>query len=183
MVRLAVRRACAALADVRLAAALEPQADRHSCRGLVLRLLVPAAFGWFAPDAARLSFARWLLGSSERWPQRTYLTVMGLDARGRLVVPRDERWLLEVRTDLPLIESRGGRWVVGGRGEPLVLSRKPERPAIPQPVMVRERTADGSTRAGVMVEAEPGAIPLRVPAGVGLVDIRAEPAATTGSNP
>ena len=34
---------------------------------------------------------------------------MGLDARGRLVAPRDERFMVEVRTDLPLIEPRGRR--------------------------------------------------------------------------
>ena len=68
---------------------------------LLVGLLVPVLFGWWAPHAARLSFARWLLGSSERWPQQTYLTVMGLDSRGRLLAPRDERFLMEVRTDLP----------------------------------------------------------------------------------
>ena len=82
-----------------------------------------------APDAARLSFARWLLGSTERWPQRTYLTVTGLDGRGRLVAPRDERFTLEVRSDLPGLQSRGGRWIVPGRGEPLALRRKPASPA------------------------------------------------------
>ena len=122
---------------------------------LFCSLLVPVLFGWWAPHAARLSFARWLLGSSERWPQRTYLTVMGLDAGGRLLAPRDERFLTEVRTDLPEIESRAGRWVVHGRGEPLVLRWKPERPRTPEAVQVQERTADGSTRAGMMVEADP----------------------------
>ena len=95
---------------------------------LLVALLIPAAFALGAPDAARLSFARWLLGSNERWPQRTYLTVTGLDGRGRLVAPRDERFTLEVRSDLPGLQSRGGRWVVPGRGEPLALRRKPESP-------------------------------------------------------
>ena len=80
---------------------------------------------------------------------------MGLDAGGRLLAPRDERFLMEVRTDLPEIESRAGRWVVHGRGEPLVLSWKPERLRTPEAVQVRERTAGGITRAGMMVEADP----------------------------
>ena len=102
-----------------------------------------------------MSAARWLLGSTERWPQQTYLTVMGLDARGRLVAPRDERFLIEVRTDLPLLEARGDRWKVGGRGEPLMIRRKPVKPTAPDVVRLRERTGEGSTRAGTMVEADP----------------------------
>ena len=70
------------------------------------------AFAALAPDPARLSLARWLFGSSERWPQRTYLTVMGLDDSGRLVVPRDERFMMEVRSDLPLVESQADRLIV-----------------------------------------------------------------------
>ena len=80
---------------------------------------------------------------------------MGLDARGRLVAPRDERFLIEVRTDLPLIEARGDGWKVGGRGEPLLIRRKPDKPTTPEAVRIRERTADGTTRAGTMVEADP----------------------------
>ena len=84
------------------------------------------------PDAARLSLARWLLGSTERWPQRTYLTVTGLGDGDRLLAPRDEPFALEVRADLPLLEPRGdrldrrragaSRWRCG---------RKPESPASP----------------------------------------------------
>ena len=54
---------------------------------------IPAAFAPGGPEAARLSVARWLLGSSERWPQRTYLTRDGAGCRGRLLAPRDERFL------------------------------------------------------------------------------------------
>ena len=111
-------------------------------------------FAWSRPEAARLSFARWLLGSSERWPQETYLTVMGLNAHGRLLAPRDERFMMEVRTDLPLLEPTGDRWVVQGRGEPLVLRSKPERPRKPEAVRVRETTAERTARAGTMVEAD-----------------------------
>ena len=155
MVRLAVQRACAALAGSDWRSLWNRKRTAVHAGALLCGLLVPVLFGWWAPHAARLSVARWLLGSSERWPQQTYLTVMGLDARGRLLAPRDERFLMEVRTDLPVIESREGRWIVHGRGEPLVLRWKPERPRTPEAVQVRERTADGTTRAGMMVEADP----------------------------
>ena len=156
MVRLAVRRAAEALAasDWRLLWNRRRTAVRAGA--LVFTLLVPVLFAAIAPDAARLSLARWLQGSDERWPQKTYLTVMGLDARGRLVVPRDERSLLEVRSDMPLVEPRGSRWVVGGRGEPLMLARKPEAPVAPRSVVIRERPAEGANREAVLVETGPG---------------------------
>jgi hypothetical protein len=155
MVRLAVRRACEALAasDWRLLW----NRKRTAIHGAVLLagLMIPVVFAWLAPHAARLSMARWLLVSTERWPQRTYLTVMGLGADGRLLAPRDERFLMEVRSDLPLIESSGGKWIVHGRGQPLALKWKPESPAMPKSVTVQERTAEGKPRNGVMSEAEP----------------------------
>jgi hypothetical protein len=116
---------------------------------------VPVLFRLLAPGAARLSVARWLLGSSQRWPQETYLTVMGLDARGHLLAPRDERFLMDVRADLPLLEKRGDRWLVGGRGEPLVLWSKPDKSRSPDAVQVRERTADRTTHSGTMVTVDP----------------------------
>src|SRR5262249_26019651 len=113
-------------------------------------MLAPIVFAVAAPFAARLSAARWLFGSHERWPQRTYLSVVGLDDRGRLIAPRDERIMIEVRSDLPDLESRDGRYIVRGRGEPFVLHRRPQSTA-PESVAVRERTALGITREAVMV--------------------------------
>jgi hypothetical protein len=156
MVRLAVRRACVALAESDWRWLWNRERTSAHAAALAFALLVPAAFDTMAPDAARLSFDRWLRGSNERWPQKTYLTVMGLDSSGRLVVPRDERSLLEVRADLPMLTEQGGRWIVGGRGEPLALRRKPSRPLNPRSVTIRERTATGETREAVMVETEPG---------------------------
>ena len=155
MVRLAVRRASEALAGSDWRSLWNRKRTAVYAGGLLVGLLAPAVFALAAPEAARLSFARWLLGSSERWPQQTYLTVMGLDARGRLLAPRDERLVLDVRSDLPLAEPRGGRWVVQGRGEPLTLRRKPATPRTPPSVLVRERTAEGAARNGTMVAAGP----------------------------
>jgi hypothetical protein len=131
---------------------------------LLLSVLIPAACVWWAPAAARLSIARWLFGSTERWPQRTYLTVMGLDDRGRLLAPRDESFAVEVRSDLPSVEPRSDRWIVRGRGEPLALRQKPALPATPPAVLVRERTALGKTRAGSMVNVGPAQFRYEFPA-------------------
>jgi hypothetical protein len=155
MVRLAVARASASLDSSDWRKLWNRKRTILHAGALVVGILVPLAFGLAAPNVARLSVARWLRGSSERWPQQTYLTVMGLDARGRLVAPRDERFLVEVRSDLPMLESERGRWLVGGRGEPLVLTSKPEHPVRPAAVRISERSATGPTRSGTMVEVDP----------------------------
>ncbi len=175
MVRLAVRPRVRRAGRVGLAVALEPQADGHARRGFVAGPARPRGVRqWSAPDAARLSVARWLLGSSERWPQRTYLTVMGLDDRGRLLVPRDEPFLLEVRSDLPMVEPSGDRWIVRGRGEPLVLRRKPASPTKPPAVVVRERTAEEVPARGRWSDVGPAQFRYEFPAVVIVVDLRAD---------
>jgi hypothetical protein len=164
LVRLAVRRATEALAGSDWRSLWNRKRTALFASALVASALVPVAFAALAPDAARLSVARWLLGSSERWPQRTYLTVTGLDDRGRLIAPRDERYSVEVRSDLATLQSRGGRWVVGGRGEPLALRRKPLAAKPPRSVLVRERTAEGARRDGVMVATGPARFRYEFPA-------------------
>ena len=155
MVHLAVRRASRALAETDWRSLWNWRRTALHAGGLLLATLVPLAFAGLAPEAARLSVDRWLRGSDERWPQRTYLTVMGLDDRGRLLVPRDEPVTLDVRADLPRVESRGGRWFVGGRGEPLELRRKPSRSQAPGAIAVRERAGDGARLDGVMTATGP----------------------------
>ncbi len=156
MVRLAVRMASEALAASDWRRLWNRRRTAAHASALVLALIVPAAFAAMAPEAARLSLKRWLRGSNERWPQQTYLSVMGLDDRGRIVAPRDERAVLEVRSDLPMLTEQGGRWLVGGRGEPLALRHRPEHPVNPQSVTIREKTETGETHVSVMVETEPG---------------------------
>jgi len=169
MVRLAVGRACSALAASDWHSLWNRRRTAVHATALLLGLLVPAGWAWWAPQSARLSVARWLLGSRQRWPQRTYLTVMGLDANGRLLAPRDEPFLMEVRTDLPMVEPRGEKWVVHGRDEVLSLDHKPASPVKPRGVLVRERTAEGVTRSASMLD-------------VGAAQFRYEfPPASTGS--
>jgi hypothetical protein len=159
MVRLAVGRASTALAESDWRSLWNRRRTAAHSGILLLGVLLPVLWAWFAPQAARLSVARWLLGSNERWPQRTYLTVMGLDARGRLVAPRDEPFVMEVRTDLPLVEQSGDKWVVRGRDERLALRQKPAASLKPRGVYVRERVADGTVRAGSMLDV--GAVAFR----------------------
>ncbi len=155
MVRLAVSQACVALSASDWRFLWNQRRTVIHVAVLIAGLLVPVGFARFAPNAARLSVARWLLGSSERWPQRTYLSVTGLDADGRLLAPRDERFVMEVRSDLPFIESHGDDWIIRGRGRSLPLKWQPKSSVTPRTVSVREQTAQGKIREGAMVEAEP----------------------------
>ncbi len=155
LVRLAVRRACEALAQADWRSLWNRRRTALAVGGLLLAAVIPTTFAMLAPDAARLSLYRWLRGSNERWPQATYLAVTGLDEQGRLLVPRDEAVTLEVRSDLPNLESRNGRWWLGGRGEPTPLRSKPATPRAPASVVVRERAADGSRANGVMTSSGP----------------------------
>jgi hypothetical protein len=154
MVRLSARRASEALAASDWRTLWNTRRTIAFAATLFICVLVPAVFAWRAPHAARLSFARWLLGSDQRWPQRTYLTVIGLDSQGRLIAPRNERIMVEVRSDLPNVDASEGRWTIRGRGEPFVLLSKP-RSTAPESVVVRERTAERVVREAVMVATSP----------------------------
>jgi hypothetical protein len=156
LVHLAVRRASEALS----AAARETRWNwnRTAVRGLILlgALAVPVAFALIAPAAARLSLARWLRGSNERWPQATYLSVTGVGDGDHLLAPRDEPFTLEVRADLPQLRQQGARWFLPGRGEPFEIRRRPASPAVPPTVRLRERTPNGAIRDAVMTAVGTG---------------------------
>ncbi len=156
LVRLAVRRASESLAAADWRAHWNRRRTATRALALLGAIAVPVGFALIAPAAARLGLARWLLGSTERWPQKTYLSVTGLGDRDRLLAPRDEPFALEVRADLPAVEPRGAGWVVPGRGEPLAIRHRPEAPAIPEAVRLRERTAEGTVRDAVMTAVGPG---------------------------
>jgi hypothetical protein len=163
MIRLAVKHANEALAASDWASLWNRGRTTKRSSALIIALLVPTLFAALAPHAARLSVARWLLGSSERWPQRTYLTVTGLGDRKRLVAPRDEPFALEVRADLPALEPRDGKWIVRGRGEPLLLRNRPQAPEAPTAVRLRERTAKGGIRDTVMTVTGPASFRHELP--------------------
>ncbi|WP_165226273.1 DUF4175 family protein [Aquisphaera insulae] len=156
LVRLAVRRALESLA----AADRQTRWNwaRTAGRGLLFlgALAIPVAFALIAPSAARLSLARWLRGSDERWPQGTYLTLTGVGDDGSLLAPRDEPFAVEVRADLPDLRPRDDRWVLPDRGEPFSMRKKPGPPVVPPSVRLRERTAEGAVRDAVMTAVAPG---------------------------
>ena len=163
LIRLAVRRASDSLAHANWRAHWNRGRTLGRLAALLAVIAVPVAFATLAPAAARLSAARWLLGSTERWPQRTYLSVNGLGERGSLLAPRDEPFTVEVRADLPTLTRHGTGWIVGGRAKPLAIRHRPEPPVIPESVRLRERATDGSVRDAVMTVVGPGRFRLDLP--------------------
>lgn len=156
LVRLAVQRASAALDAADWSRHWNHRRTVSRALTLLAIVLVPVAFARLLPDIARLSVARWLTGSDERWPQRTYLMVSGLGDRRELLAPRDEPFAIEVRSDLPDVASQDpGWWSIPGRGEPFAIRRRPATPDVPESVRIRELTAEGATRLALMTVTGP----------------------------
>ena len=163
MIRLAVRQAGEALAQSDWATLWNRRRTALRAFGLLAAILVPTIFASAAPRPARLSVDRWLLGSNERWPQKTYLTVTGLVHGNRLLAPRDEPFTMEVRADLPGLVSQNGKWLVPGRGAPLLLRDKPVKPFVPETVRVSERTSKGGVRDTIMTATGPASFRNELP--------------------
>jgi len=95
MVREAVLRSQQALAGLDYRSQLDDRRRNLSALLLAAALLLPAIAVIAAPATVRLWAARTFLGSTEPWPQKTYLQVAGI-SDGVLVVPRGEPFLLRV---------------------------------------------------------------------------------------
>jgi hypothetical protein len=109
-----------------------------------------------APETAGLWARRWLTGSSERWPQQTYLSVVGLSEDGTLMVPRGEMALVEINARPAFREGSPGGWMLAGRGEPLVVEAATRPESIPpEQVSVSYTLADGSRRRGNAAQFDP----------------------------
>jgi len=118
--------------------------------GLILALAI--GFAVLAPRTASLWAQRWMAGSTVRWPQRNYLNMVGLDAQGRLLVPRGELTVVQFTAD-PKFVARDGRWWIAGRKEPLA-SAAHDAPlsAPPSQVSMAYRMPDGTRRQGTAAQ-------------------------------
>ena len=156
LVRLAVGRASESLASVSWSDHWNHDRSAGRVLALVGALLAPLAFYVVAPDVAGLSYRRWLRGSNERWPQRTYLSVAGLGDGRSLLAPRDEPFAIEIRADMPGLTPEGGGYLLPGRGVRFPLRAKPAKPSQPESIRLRERAADGSVRDTFVTAIAPG---------------------------
>lgn len=148
MIHAAVLEHAAELERADLAGSFDRRAPRRWALLLALALALPAVFAAAWPEPTALWARRWFLGSNERWPQRTYLAVVGLGEGDRLLVPRGESVVVHVQAQ-PEFSGRPGQWRLTGRGQPLVVSTE-QKPAseVPEQVGIRYQAGDDSARQG-----------------------------------
>lgn len=148
MVRLAVMEQARELETTDWKWPFDRQAKRRKSLVLAGTIFVAIVFCLAAPGFASLWAKRWLLLSNQRWPQHTYLMLVGLGRNETLSVPRGESVLLNVEAN-PKFEGTPGNWWLFGRGEPLLMeSQVAPRSLIPDKVSVRYRPEGSSTKLG-----------------------------------
>ncbi|HMF15472.1 MAG TPA: hypothetical protein VKE94_24330, partial [Gemmataceae bacterium] len=148
MIHAAVQEDFTALERVDLQATFSASRRRNVLLVLFGFVVLAAAFCIVDPAMAGLWARRWFGGVNVRWPQRTYLAVIGLGDADRLQVPRGETVVFQIDA-APQFVPVDGRWQLTGRGEPLLVD-SPDRPtsAAPESVSLKLRMADGTQRLG-----------------------------------
>jgi len=152
MVHAAVLECAGALDGVDLTATLNSERRRWLLAAIGGWIALALGFAVLWPATAELWARRWLAGSTERWPQSTYLNVIGLGDEQSLLVPRGEVSLLQFSARPKFAESAGG-WRLNGRGEPLVVSSDvPPESRPPDAVHLSYTLADGTKKRGIAAQ-------------------------------
>lgn len=149
MVRAAVLECAQALDRRDLAGTLNLARRRKMLAACGFALGVVVGFWVVWPEVAGLWARRWLAGSSVRWPQDTYLSVVGVDDDGTLLVPRGELAVVQINASPQFAQESTGRWLLAGRGQPLwVESATRPQSVAPEQVSIDYQLSDGSSRRG-----------------------------------
>ncbi|HEX8525051.1 MAG TPA: hypothetical protein VF669_22560 [Tepidisphaeraceae bacterium] len=93
MVTRAVEHAHESLKNVNFLARLDHKRFNFQLSSIACMLIACIILSVAAPATAGLWARRWFAGSNEPWPQKTYLTIAGLD-NGRIIVPRGEPFVI-----------------------------------------------------------------------------------------
>ena len=148
MVHAAVIECAGALDRVDLTATFNSERRRKLLAATCGWIVLAVGFSVLWPAATELWARRWLAGSTQRWPQSTYLNVVGLGDETKLLVPRGEMSLLQISAQPTFVETAGG-WQLTGRGEPLIVSSDvPSESRPPDAVHIFYTLADGSKKRG-----------------------------------
>ncbi|HVX58959.1 MAG TPA: hypothetical protein VHC19_00100 [Pirellulales bacterium] len=125
--------------------------------------IAAAAFVYLQSETAGLWARRWLQGSTERWPQRNYLAVIGLKDGEALLVPRGESLLVNVESQRAF-SGRPGGWSLDGRGAPLSIRtlRQPQA-EVPEKVSIKYRPVSGAVRQGNFTSFQDGRFRYELP--------------------
>lgn len=163
MVRAAVLEHARALEETDLSSAFDRRGPRRMVALMLATAAAAASFAYFAPDTAALWSRRWFAGSNERWPQRNYLAIAGLDDGDTLVVPRGESLLVNLNAQ-PTFAGESHAWRLGGRGEPLRIATA-EKPVgeIPETIAIQYRTAGGASKQGNFTHFDAGRFRYELP--------------------
>ena len=171
MIRAAVKEDFAALEKVDLQASFD-NVRRRNMWILVCGLLVPAVALCAAnPAMASLWARRWFAGTEIRWPQQTYLSVVGLGDADQLRVPRGEATLIEIDSQ-PEFVPFSGYWKLTGRGEPLLIEGR-DRPTSKNPdsVLLKMNFADGTSRQGTFTQFSDRPLPIRTSSACSIAEV------------
>lgn len=95
MIRRAVHRSYESLQAVDLQGYLDPRRRQIATAAIAVSIVLPILLAVAMPFSSKLWAKRWLLGASDAWPQKTYLTVPELKD-GRILVARSEPHVLRV---------------------------------------------------------------------------------------
>ena len=163
MIRAAVRQHATELGAIDLTHELDHERCRRSLLAIAAAVLAVAGIWLLWQPTVRLWAERWFLGSETRWPQTTYLAVVGLGDKEKLLVPRGETVLLDVESYPPFVR-RAGAWVLSGRGEDLLLPgpTPPDRWP-PEAVRIQYRGESGSTKRGAFTAMTEGRFRFELP--------------------
>ena len=154
MIEAAVNEDAAELENIDLRATLNVNRRRIVVALLVATSAVAILFYVLFPTVATVWTKRWLGGSNLRWPQHTYLSMLGLNDEGKLLVPRNESAIIEVETQ-PEFEQDGDGWRVAGRGkEVLIASPAKPQSEVPERVSIDYRLASGTRKQGTLTHTE-----------------------------
>src|SRR5487761_690338 len=93
MVHAAVLEHSRILEQTDLWSAFDRRAHRRTLLLIAVTGILAGGFAYWFPQATGLWARRWFAGSNERWPQTTYLSIVGLGDATRLLAPRGESLL------------------------------------------------------------------------------------------
>jgi len=148
MVYATVTRQASELERVDLAGLMDSPRQRKFALALAVLAAASVAMALLWPEVAGLWARRWLLGSSVRWPQHNYVSLLGLNDGKPIMAPRGESLVLEVNAQ-PHFKRVPRGWLLTGRGEPLFVEGAAEpRSEIPSQVAIRYRGRGGDARQG-----------------------------------
>ena len=163
MIRAAVQEDFAAVEQTDLHATFNHERRRNAWLLLLGLVAGVAVFCLANPAMASLWARRWFAAADIRWPQRTYLAVIGLGDSNVIEVPRGEAALFQV-TSAPEFTQHGPYWRLTGRGRPLIIeaNEKPES-ELPSSVSIQLALADGTRRRGVFTHFSSGQFRYELP--------------------